>query len=70
MAIHGYTWLYMAIHGYIWVYMVYMAIHGKTWRCIAIHGYTWLYTGFNGAETNCRIAHILGILLMLSLIHI
>ena len=23
-------------------------------------------TGFDGAETNCRIAHILGILLMIS----
>ena len=24
----------------------------------------WWMIGFNGAETNCRIAHILGILLM------
>ena len=26
----------------------------------------WSVIGFNGAETNCRIAHVLGILLMIS----
>ena len=37
------------------------------WYNLILHDIDVLYVlGFNGAETNCRIAHVLGILLMIS----
>ena len=34
------------------------------WKIVARSGWLVDHLGFNGAETNCGIAHILGILLM------
>ena len=58
----------LSINGYYFIFLAYTNVYSVLsshsgwlllkWSAIGI--------GFNGAETNCRIAHILGILLMIS----